>query len=413
MNFIPENKLDSVRVECQQNQEIPQVNPDGEVTPRLRMKHISHLDLDGYGATLLSEYVAKSFPEGYFYLETENILPSRLNEWMEKVISEIDTWDIVVVTDLSINKALIDMIKACKSPEKIHIFDHHEYDKTEIPDLPETVVVQQYVNGEDDKCDDPQGPLTCATALYHSFLKEDPIYDLIKFTSKTTGGDAANYFVECVRIYDTFEFWSTREDPENEQPFEYIEAPRLNTLFHILEREEFKEYIHDYLTNRKAQLTTSSDKYPYISEVLRLEAFKNKRYVDAALRRLIRTEFVCTLWRNGAAHDINYTIGVVFAEKNGPIIGNTACELHGEINFCVVVSNNQVSLYTNRKDVNVRDIAALFGGGGHAEAAGFTIPYSSANVFNIQHFFKIVECAGRLTPNGQFENVECVMPDSE
>lgn len=404
MNLLPDTKISDLK-ECQT------VPSEGEITPRIRMKHISHLDLDGYGATMLSEYVADSYPEGFFYLETENILPSKLNDMMAEVIANIDSWDIVVVTDLSINKDLIDMINVCPEKDKIHIFDHHEYDRDIITELPETVIVQQYIDPEDDLRENPQGKLTCATALYFKFLSADPIYDLIKVKC-AVDGDVAKYLVDCIRVYDTFEFWPSRNDEPNELPLEYVEAPRLNTLFHILERGEFKDYIRHYLDVRKNYLTFSSANYPHISEILRLESFKNKRYVDAALRRCIHTDFVCTVWKDGQPTDLKYRIGVVFAEKNGPIIGNTACENFDDIDFCAVVSNNQVSLYTDRPNINVRNIAKLFGGGGHAEASGFTIPYVNANVYNLDHFFKIIECAAHLIP-GSIDSGNVEQPSME
>ena len=460
MNLVPENKkeyLDHLTEDAREminaindNESIPEDDKkvmlsrideqlekkDAICEPRIRMKHISHLDLDGYGATLLSEHVAESYPEGFFYLETENILPAKLTPLMEEVIEDIDNWDIIVVTDLSINPDLIEMINNCKSPEKIHIFDHHEYDKEMIKDLPDSVIVREklYVNPKD-KTETKPGLLgfatrvsrdkilTCATALYYEFLSQDPIYDMVKVKNTYTESgnpfvpsvtipfnqannvDPVSYFVECVRIYDTFEFWPFRNEEDSEMYFSYFEAPRLNTLFHILEREEFKVYIKHFFNIRKMQLTVSSDAYPHISEILRLESYKNKRYVDAALRRLIRTDFVCTVFKDGIPHEINRHIGVVFAEKNGPVIGNTACEEFDDIELCAVVSNNQVSLYTNRPNVNVREIAVLFGGGGHAEASGLTIPYINANVYNLEHFFKIVECAGHMI-HGQFQGIK-------
>ena len=142
-----------------------------------------------------------------------------------------------------------------------------------------------------------------------------------------------------------------------------------------------------------------------------MEANKNNRYVEAALRRLIKTDFCCTLWRNNKPHKLDYHIGVIFAEKNGPVIGNTACENNPELDFCAVVSNNQVSLYTNNENIDVSSIAKLFGGGGHEEAAGLTIPYINANVYSLNHFFNIIECAGRLTP-GQFDSQSLDMSDT-
>ena len=89
---------------------------------------------------------------------------------------------------------------------------------------------------------------------------------------------------------------------------------------------------------------------------------------------------------------------MIYAERSSPLIANEALERNPDLDLCAVVSNNQVSLYSNKENVNVCDIAKIFGGGGHASAAGFTIPYISASVFNMDHFARILECAGNLIP---------------
>ena len=65
----------------------------------------------------------------------------------------------------------------------------------------------------------------------------------------------------------------------------------------------------------------------------------------------------------------------------------------------------------NNENIDVSSIAKLFGGGGHEEAAGLTIPYINANVYSLNHFFNIIECAGRLTP-GQFDSQSYDMSDT-
>lgn len=350
------------------------------------LRHISHLDLDGYGATILSELIPQYLPDGYMTVKTSNILPNRLLTEVSEVIDNLDEWDMVVITDLAMNPDVVNIIMGCKNPEKFRVFDHHCVD---ITNPPETFVITEHspIN---------KGRLTCATELYYDFLTRDPFYDMIRISGNPS---ALQYFVECVRVYDTFEFWKTRNDPKNEQYTSYVDAPRLNTLFHILERSDFKNYIFNYLMSYSHYLTYSSTTYPYITEILNLELNKNNRYVETTLRRLTKTDLVCTIYRNGQAIPMSYHIGVVFAEKNGPVIGNTACETNEDIDFCAVVSNNQISLYTNRPHINVSEIAKLFGGGGHADAAGLAIPYISANVYNLQHFFNIIECAGRMIPD--------------
>lgn len=384
------------------NSEVGQIPLDASSSgfKPMRIKHISHLDLDGYGATILTEILANFVPEGYYEIETDNILPNRLNNIMQDVIDNLDYWDRVIITDLAINAELLEMIKGSKDPMKIRVFDHHKCDFT---DLPENIIIQK---------ESPLVPnaLTCATELYFNFLMNDPVYDMIRIRGNHK---MIKYFVECVRVYDTFEFWKTRNEDPNSQFSEYIDAPRLNTLFHILERDDFKGYIYDYLLNigTPLVLTQSHGNYPYISEILKLEGNKNTRYVEAALRRLIKTPLCCTIWRDEKPNTIDYNIGVIFAEKNGPVIGNTACENNPDLDFCAVVSNNQVSLYTNNPEIDVSSIAKLFGGGGHEEAAGLTIPYINANVYSLNHFFNILECAGRLIP-GQFDSSLADMSDT-
>ena len=49
----------------------------------IRMKHISHNDLDGYASTILSKFMQHSLPDQYMTLETVNLLPNRLTSAVE------------------------------------------------------------------------------------------------------------------------------------------------------------------------------------------------------------------------------------------------------------------------------------------------------------------------------------------
>lgn len=361
--------------------------PDPPVNPLLRMKHISHLDLDGYGATLLSEILMQFYPMGAMTLETANILPNKLTAEMEKTFEEIDNYDLIVITDLAVNQNLADMIKNHPNGKKVKVFDHHLCDVKDLPDN-FTVTEQSPIH---------PGKLTCATELYFNFIKNDKVYGLIHDNNIRK---AISYFVECVRVYDTFEFWSTRNDDINEIDMTYFDAPRLNTLFHIMDRDEFKDFIKRYMYSQNWEcLTMSTNDYPWVSKVLELEQNKNTKYVESAIRRMAKTPFKYTLYKNGQVHNLDYLIGVIFAEKSSPVIANTALERNEDLDFCAVVSNNQVSIYANKDNINVSTIAKMFGGGGHKEAAGFTIPYINASVFNMQHFEKIIMCAGNLIPS--------------
>lgn len=352
----------------------------------IRMKHISHNDLDGYASTILSKFMQHSLPNQYMTLETVNLLPNRLTSAVEETIEKLDSYDRVVITDLNINPEVVEMIANCSDPNKFLIFDHHDTRITEFPT--ENFIITKDSPGY-------LGKETCATELYYDFISRDNVFSMVRHQMR----DQFNmeHFVNCVRIYDTYEFWKYRNDPQFKSDIAMSDAPRLNTLFHILERPDFEDYIFDYLSGNIEwmMLTISSEKYPFFTPLLDIESAKNRRYVESALRRMCITAIDINVFQNGKMVNFHHTCGVVFAEKNGPIIGNSACEANAQIDFCAVISNNQVSLYTNRKDVNVAPIAQALGGGGHADAAGFTISSDMARILNINHFTDILSCAAK------------------
>ena len=64
--------------------------------------------------------------------------------------------------------------------------------------------------------------------------------------------------------------------------------------------------------------------------------------------------------------------GFVFAEKYFSELGNRLCQLHPEIDFVAMIDmNGNVSYRTVKDDIDLgKDVAKLFGGGGHPKAAG-------------------------------------------
>ena len=188
-NPVYQNNAENYILDSNNQYELNDAFRNVSVKP-MRIKHISHLDLDGYGSTILTEILTNFVPEGYYEIETDNILPNRLNNIMKEVIDNLDYWDRVIITDLAINQELLDMINNSKNPEKIRVFDHHKCDLTNLPD---NIIVTKHSPIQ-------KGRLTCATELYYNFLKNDPIYEIVKIR----GNDRAlAYFVECVRVYDT------------------------------------------------------------------------------------------------------------------------------------------------------------------------------------------------------------------
>ena len=75
------------------------------------------------------------------------------------------------------------------------------------------------------------------------------------------------------------------------------------------------------------------------------------------------------MWKKNV---LGYTCGVVFADKHFSELGNKICQRHPEIDFCAMIDmDGTISYRTVRDDINLgADIAKMFGGGGHAKAAG-------------------------------------------
>ena len=55
----------------------------------IRIKHISHLDLDGYGATILTSIFANVFPENAVEVEIVNTLPTKLRQELMNTLNDM------------------------------------------------------------------------------------------------------------------------------------------------------------------------------------------------------------------------------------------------------------------------------------------------------------------------------------
>ena len=360
---------------------------------QMRIRHISHNDLDGYGCTILSNFLQECCPTDYIQLTQDNINPGNLEQTLKDTIEKLDQYDQVFITDLAINKIVIDLVMSSPDPKKFHIFDHHKI-REDIETLPENFCVTQ---------DSPKypGKPTCGTELYYWFLRHDPIFAMIEASVPEGALHNMSHFVNVVRIYDTYEFWKERHSEEAKNDIAMSDAERLNTLFHVLDRSTFEDYIKSYFKGdiEWMHLTVSTEKYPWVGERINYEMDRNTRYVEAAMKRVLITPFQVKVFRDGILYDFNYKCGVVFAERNGPMIGNNVCETNPNLDFCAVVSNNQVSFYTVKPEVDVSVIARALGGGGHKDASGFTIPYQNANQFALNHFYDMIKLGGRIGPD--------------
>jgi len=154
-------------------------------------------------------------------------------------------------------------------------------------------------------------------------------------------------FVESVRKYDTW-LWKT--------VYNEIEPKMWNDLLYIIGRENFIEKIIDLVTSQHGLEFTEFD--------LKLLEYKQKdidKYIESKDKTIIVKEIQ------------GYKAGIVFAEQYHSELGNKLSEMHPELDFIVIVNPSQSVSYRTIKDIDLSEIAKMYGGGGHPKASGSPI----------------------------------------
>ncbi|MRG85755.1 DHH family phosphoesterase [Salinibacillus xinjiangensis] len=283
-------------------------------------KLLSHNDLDGVGCGILAK-LAFGDQVKVRYNSVSGL--DREVEWFLEN-DEKDTF--LFITDLSVNEENEKRLEefSCEGG-KLQLLDHH---KTALHfnnyDWGHVVV------------EDAAGKLTSATSILYDYLVNHLYLE---------PSPAIAEFVELVRQYDTWEW----EKNDNQA------ARRLNALFYLISIDEFEAKMIDRLF--------SSD-YFYFDEfetkILEMEDKKANRYIRKKKRETVQTYIG------------EYLAGIVYAESYHSELGNELVKEFEHLDFIAIlnISSKRVGFRTIHDHVDVSEIAALFGGGGHAKAAG-------------------------------------------
>lgn len=235
-------------------------------------------------------------------------------------------YDEIFVTDLTLDEKTCEMIMNTGVSEKFHSFDHHAMNLIS-NNYPFGVAISKDENGVNQ----------CATSLFYQYL--------VKLYPEVFDTPAFRTYTELVRLSDTWD-WAKENN---------LDANKLSDLLSILGREEYIETYVDFLKNNKEFYFL--DKHKYLLEV---EEKRIKRYLEETER----TMFHATL--------CGRPCGIVFAEQHRSLLGNYLAEKYAYcIDFVVMINLQQgLSFRCNKDNVNVGEIATVFGGGGHVKASG-------------------------------------------
>jgi uncharacterized protein len=296
--------------------------PDREsqrVSQELKVKLFTHTDTDGVSCGVLGKLAFKDNID-IDYCSYEDI-----NEKVGKLIDGyVEKYDKIFITDLSVNEEMASAIE--KKPQyikdKFTLLDHH--------------ITAEWLNDYEwaDVKVSENGVAASGTSLFYEFLQKEG-----RLGNQTGIAD----YVELVRQYDTWE-WKEKEN---------YHAKQLNDLFYILGRERFvARFIADCSPN-----FTEAEQL-----LLDIEQEKIDRYIKARSKDVM-------------VRPINeYTVGIVYAEQYISELGNALAESYRQVDFIAIVNmSRSISYRTVKDNINVGEIAAFFGGGGHQKAAGSPI----------------------------------------
>lgn len=299
------------------------------------IKLFTHTDLDGVGCAVLAKFAFGN------NVDIEYCNYDEINERVEVYFNSGLEYD-CHITDISINEEL-----ACKinnSYKNFKLLDHHA-----------TALGLNKFDWCTVKVENEDGIKTSGTELYYNYLINNGFLNEYEVLDR---------FSELVRNYDTWR-WTTLGD-------DGIICKQVNDLLYLYGRDKFIDWCLDEL---------HIDTFPKLEYTDKLVLEIEQNNIDNYIKKKNEQMLIMPL--------CGRTCGVVFAEKYFSELGNKLCQMRPEIDFVAMIDmSGTVSYRTIRDDIDLgKDVAKLFGGGGHAKAAGSRFAGAQFDVIN--SIFKI------------------------
>ena len=236
-------------------------------------------------------------------------------------------YDEIFITDLTLDEPTCELIMSTGYDSKFHSFDHHALNLVS-NNYPFGVAISKNEDGVNE----------CGTSLFYKYL--------CKVEPEVFDNPALATYTELVRLNDTWDWAKTNN----------TDATKLGDMLNILGREEYIETYYNFFKDKKSEFYfTDNQKY-----LLDVEEKRIKRYLDEAEK----TMFHATL--------CGRPCGIVFAEQHRSLLGNHLAEKYAYcLDFIVMINMQQgISFRCNKDNINVGEIATIYGGGGHVKASG-------------------------------------------
>lgn len=285
---------------------------------------ITHVaDLDGAFPIVLLQQVYNEY-------DVHSCEIDEVDDVLESVLLKKDDYDYIYIVDLNISEAMADRIMNEELlKEKVLVFDHHESNML-MNKYPFISVVVDY-----------DGRKECGTTLFYKYLND-------LFSSSILEKPVVREMIELVRELDTYDFIENKKE----------DAFKLGALYKIYGREKFilkfVNYIH-------------TEEHFYFTEIeqvlLEVENDRINRYIEDKLKEVKKANI------NGIP------VGIVFAEENRSALGHRMAEQMLDIDIAIIINvARSVSYRAFKENVDVNDLAVIYGGGGHKHAGGSSLP---------------------------------------
>ncbi|MDZ5474510.1 DHHA1 domain-containing protein [Bacillus sp. 31A1R] len=287
----------------------------------------THNDLDGVGCGIVAKIAFKDQVEVSY--NSVMGLNHQVARYLERANDKRNKDKFVFITDLSINEENTKRVdEFVKNRGRLKLIDHHKT-ALHFNDYSWGSVRVEYDDGR----------LACATSLFYEYLIQ---HRLIEPTP------ALHEFVELVRQYDTWE-WDENDN---------ITAKHLNDLFFMGSIEDFEEKMV-----ARIQKSRHFEFDEFEKKLLEMEEEKIERYIRRKKREIVQT-FIG-----------DYCAGIVHAENYHSELGNELGKENEHLDYIAILNlgGKKISFRTIHDHVDVSAIADLYGGGGHAKAAGCSI----------------------------------------
>lgn len=281
---------------------------------------ISHVaDPDGITPVILADFVFKEF-------DTLLLNP---NEVDEKLKENIDKYKEIHIVDLPVSE---EMAKEIENKEewknKVKLFDHHHGN----------LYLNNYSFAK--VIDEQDGRKESGTSVYYNYLST--ISDNNLLHKKSTKG-----LVNQVRIIDTYDF-KTEEDKQ---------AHNIDALFTILGRQNYIDYFKQYIETHDEFIYTKQEQF-----LIKLEQDKMNNYIEKREQEMIVAELD------------GYNVGIVYAERYRSDLGNYLASKHEELDFIIIINIAKSISFRGHNKVDLSVFAKKYGGGGHKNASGCSLP---------------------------------------